>query len=1270
MILTQLIERLESSDSWHKILNHASEKSLVVSGPPGVRPALVASLSAKQPVVVVTATSKEAETIATNLQAFLNESEISYLPAWETFPHEKLSPRVDTVAKRIDIFSKLAQSGSSHPGRKISVRVLVLPIRAALQPVMKGLGEIEPLRLYAGMQISLDQLLTKLEEFHYQRTDMVGSRGEYAVRGGIVDLFIPNQDHPLRLEFFGDELEEMRPFSVSDQRSISLNISEVKVLPCRELLLSPEIRARAATQAQNFPGARELLQAAADGIYLEGIESINALLANDMVNVSSYFPSGSLVLASDPEKIRRRSKDLGDTAKEFLQAAWHNVAAGNNNIPLDLQKSAYISWDTFTAEVKEKGFGYWEISPFRADEDFNSRTVNLDFWEPEHFGGKVENAATQIQKWLSEGYEVIATAPTNGQIQRFASTLNDFEVPARVISDQVTSGHVRGDLSDSRIGDVSNTSDAQKENSNKAKTDAQKIKRSNKNKNYTAKDNSSVHGESVNQQVKNYKTDSEPKLLTGDPVVKLIKSNLTGAFGSDSLKLVILPISIITRRIGAGSSDVQKLPARRKRNVVDPLSLTPGTLVVHDQHGIGKFVRTATRTTGTGKKAITREYIVLEYAPSKRGQPGDQLWIPTDSLDQISRYLGGENPALSKMGGADWQRAKQKARSAVKEIAGELVRLYAARQASVGHAFAPDTPWQRELEDAFPYQETPDQLVTIDEVKADMEKPVPMDRIISGDVGYGKTEIAVRAAFKAIMDGKQVAVLVPTTLLASQHAETFAERYAGFPVKIASLSRFQSRQESEKVIAELASGSVDLVIGTHRLLTGNVRFKNLGIVIIDEEQRFGVEHKETLTQLRMDVDVLAMSATPIPRTLEMAVSGIREMSTLTTPPEDRHPILTYVSSYQEAQVTAAIRREILREGQVFYVHNRVSDIAKVAAKVQEMVPEATVALAHGKMNENQLEQIIQSFWNHEVDVIVCTTIVETGLDISNANTLIVDRADTMGISQIHQLRGRVGRGRQRGYAYFLYPPDKVITQTAHERLQTIATHTELGAGMQVAMKDLEIRGAGNLLGGQQSGHIAGVGFDLYVRMVSEAVRAYKQGRNPDAYSGEKEAEIRFDLPVTAHVPESYVTSERLRIEIYSKISALKSDTDQQLVQEELTDRYGELPAEVEQIFAISQLRRLARDYGIKEVSQQGGYLRFSPVELSATQLLRLRRLYPRAVQKPAVRQILVPIPSPKTAGGIEKITGETLVNEEILAFVREVLNNLFKKPTSTGVSLS
>ncbi|MDT5321713.1 MAG: hypothetical protein QOD88_4235, partial [Mycobacterium sp.] len=697
--------------------------------------------------------------------------------------------------------------------------------------------------------------------------------------------------------------------------------------------------------------------------------------------------------------------------------------------------------------------------------------------------------------------------------------------------------------------------------------------------------------------------------------------------GVPAALVIITETDLTGNRVTA--TDGKRLAAKR-RNTVDPLALTAGDLVVHDQHGIGRFVEMTERTVGGAR----REYLVLEYASSRRGQDGtDKLYVPMDSLDQLSRYVGGQAPALSRLGGSDWVNTKTKARKAVREIAGELVSLYAKRQASAGHAFGPDTPWQAEMEDAFGFTETVDQLTAITEVKTDMEKPVPMDRVICGDVGYGKTEIAVRAAFKAVQDGKQVAVLVPTTLLADQHLQTFTERMAGFPVRIKGLSRFTDTVESRAVIDGMADGNVDIVIGTHRLLQTGVRWKDLGLVVVDEEQRFGVEHKEYIKSLRTHVDVLTMSATPIPRTLEMSLAGIREMSTILTPPEERYPVLTYVGAHDDKQVAAALRRELLRDGQAFYVHNRVSSIDQAAARVRELVPEAKVAVAHGQMHEDLLETTVEGFWNREYDILVCTTIVETGLDISNANTLIVERADTFGLAQLHQLRGRVGRSRERGYAYLLYPQHAPLTETAYDRLATISQNNELGAGMAVAMKDLEIRGAGNVLGVEQSGHVAGVGFDLYVRLVGEAVEAYRAAyRGETVVSAEEPKDVRIDLPVDAHLPPDYIPSDRLRLEGYRRLAAAADDSEVDAVIEELNDRYGALPETAQRLVAVARLRLLCRAAGITEVSAASvATVRLAPITLPDSAQVRLARMYPGARYRATTATVQVPIPR---AGGV------------------------------------
>ena len=743
---------------------------------------------------------------------------------------------------------------------------------------------------------------------------------------------------------------------------------------------------------------------------------------------------------------------------------------------------------------------------------------------------------------------------------------------------------------------------------------------------------------------------------------------------AEALPLVVVTETDLTGNRVGDIAEAKRRPAKR-RNKVDPLALKQGDFVVHETHGIGKFLKMAERTIQSGDETSRREYIVLEYAPSKRGQPADQLWVPMDSLDLLSKYTGGESPHLSKMGGSDWKNTKKKARAAVREIAGELVELYAKRQAAPGHQFSPDNPWQAEMEDNFPFVETEDQMLAIDAVKHDMESTVPMDRVVVGDVGYGKTEVAIRAAFKAVQDGMQVAVLVPTTLLAQQHFDTFSERMTGFPVKIEVLSRFTSKKEAKDIFKGLADGSVDIVVGTHRLLQTGVHWKNLGLIVVDEEQRFGVEHKEHIKALKASVDVLTMSATPIPRTLEMSMAGIREMSTILTPPEDRHPVLTYVGAYEDKQVAAAIRRELLRDGQTFFIHNKVSDIEKKARELRDLVPEARVVVAHGQMNEEVLEQTVQGFWDREYDVLVCTTIVETGLDIANANTLIVENAHHMGLSQLHQLRGRVGRSRERGYAYFLYPKGATLTETSYDRLATIAQNNDLGAGMAVAMKDLEMRGAGNVLGAQQSGHIAGVGFDLYVRLVGEAVETFKslaRGEAPTV-TDEGPKEIRIDLPVDAHIPEGYIDSERLRLEVYRKLAASQNDDDLKAVIEEMEDRFGPLPQEVLRLLSVARLRHQARRAGISDITVQGTRVKFHPVELPDSKQVRLKRLYPGSSFRAAAKAINVPFPK---AG--RNVTSPKLRDTELIQWAADFLSALFDvdainvsgaQPTSNVVSV-
>ena len=1107
---------------------------------PAFFPVAAATVAAEsgRTVLLVTSTYREAEQLTTELGSLLGEEAVAYYPAWETLPHERLSPRPDTVGRRLAVLRRL------HGEDAVVPQVVVAPVRSVLQPQVRGLSTMQPVTITAGREYELSQLLADLVAAAYTRVDLVERRGEFAVRGGIVDVFAPTMEHPVRIDFFGDDVEEIRPFSVADQRSTGENLPFVTVMPCRELLLTDAVRQRARTLMRQHPELSDMLSRIEQGHAVEGMEALIPVLVDGLELLVDVLPAHSIVLTTSPELVRTRAAELVSTSQEFLEASWA-AAAGGGQSPIDLGASSYWSLADVRAHALEQGHKWWSLSPFAAgdeEEPYDASSVHsrtLRVTHPDGFRGDYEAALAHIRTTLQDGWRVLIGVEGRGLASRMVELLAEQGVTAEIT-----------DLTD------------------------------------------------------------EPR----PGVVGIVLGCFTQGWRAEQSRIDFITATELSGQQATDRSQ-QKLPSRR-RNTIEPLELQAGDPVVHETHGVGRFVEMMQRTV----QGAVRDYLVLEYAPSKRGQPGDRLFVPMDQLDQLTRYVGSESPALDKMGGAEWNKRKSKARKAVREISAELIKLYAARQATKGHAFSPDTPWQRELEDAFSYVETPDQLSAIQEVKADMEKLVPMDRLICGDVGYGKTEIAVRAAFKAVQDGKQVAVLVPTTLLVTQHHATFASRFAGFPVHLAQLSRFQSDAEARKIIDGLATGKVDVVIGTHRLLSKEVQFKDLGLVIVDEEQRFGVEHKERLKEMRVNVDVLSMSATPIPRTLETAITGIREMSVIATPPEERHPVLTFAGPYDTAQVKAAIRRELAREGQVFVVHNRVGSIEKSAAQLRELVPEARIVTAHGQMGEARLESVMQDFFERRADVLVCTTIVEAGIDISTANTLIIERSDQLGLSQLHQLRGRVGRSRERGYAYLLYPPDKPLTETSHERLATMASHTDLGAGMSIAMKDLELRGAGNLLGGEQSGHIADVGFDMYLRLVGEAVANYRgEDTTPEPV-------MRIELPIEAHLPSDYITSERLRLQMYKQIAEIRTSSDIDAVRAELIDRYGEPPPSVVDLLSVAHLRNLCREHGIEEVVTQGRNVRFSPVNLPESRQMRLARLYPGSTVKHATELILVPKP--------------------------------------------
>jgi transcription-repair coupling factor (superfamily II helicase) len=1125
-----VISAIEINPEVRDALVHSSK----IIAPSSSYPFLLAARAKERPLLVITSSSRSAEDLAHELRE-LHDVVLEF-PAWETLPHERLSPRSDTVARRIATLNSLAATHDAHP-------IVITPVRGAIHRFISATSSQPLLTLEVGQEISLTSLVEHLVLNAYSRTDLVEKRGEFAVRGGIIDVFFPLAIHPMRIDFFGDEIEEIKYFDVSDQRTQTHITEKIEILPCREFILTPEVQESARRLESKYPSASEILGKIAQGISCDGMESLVPMLIDELETITSRMPAKSEVIFIDDERIKSRTADLIATNDEFFQAAWSSASIGAS-APLPVETTTYLDWNELQAVIVEAGLIARSLNSFGSDLDTGA--TFLDFTAIEPMRGDSERAIDLLRQGLESNRSVVFSASGHGMIERFAGLFRAGDLPVKV-----------------------------------------------------------------------HHTLNE---IPARGAIHLSQSTIAHGFSSEESGILYVTERDISGSKSSGR-DGAKMPSKRKQ-AVDPLELKAGDFIVHEQHGIGRYIEMTARTINT----VTREYLVIEYASAKRGQPGDRIFVPTDSLEQVSKYIGGESPTVHRIGSGEWQKAKGRARKAVKAIAGELIRLYAARTSAPGFAFSPDTPWQRELEDAFSYIETPDQLSTIEDVKQDMERPYPMDRIICGDVGYGKTEIAIRAAFKAVQDGKQVAILVPTTLLVQQHTKTFAERYAGFPIKVAGLSRFNSAKETKTILEETLNGSADVIIGTHRLLSQDVVFKDLGLVIVDEEQRFGVEQKESLKKLRTTVDVLAMSATPIPRTLEMAVTGIREMSTITTPPEERHPILTYVGPADDAQIRAAIHRELLRDGQIFYLHNRVESIDRAAAKIQELVPEARIRVAHGQMSEGALEDVILAFWNRDFDVLVCTTIVESGLDIANANTLIVERADNFGLSQLHQLRGRVGRGRERAYAYFLFPADQPLSEVALDRLKTIATNTDLGAGMRVALKDLEIRGAGNLLGGEQSGHIADVGFDLYMRMVGEAVHDYKAGI---IETDEKNNECKVELPVNAHLSAEYVPGERLRLDLYRRLADVVTQSDVDAIEGELVDRFGELPEEAQVLLKVAALRAQAKALGVTELVSTGKFLRITPLVLPESKQLRLSRLYPGSLYKVATNSVMVTIPKPR-----------------------------------------
>ncbi len=1076
--------------------------------PPPARAFLLAGLAARVPgpLLAIVPGEREAEDLAEDLALFRDS--VVFMPAWETLPFEHVSPNAATMARRSEARYLLA---AGRPGT-----VVVASARSVSQRISPS--SPEPVSGRVGEEVGFDLLIERLAGYGYHRTDRVEARGEFSVRGGIVDLFPAGGDEPLRLDFWGDRLEDARIFSVTSQRSVE-KAGEFVAFPAREFRPDPQISADARLLLATEAWAASTWDRLSEGVLFPGMESWLPWLAPPVTALSELAPGGSLVVF-DRGRASDRSRDLLKEERDLaaaLASTW-----GHGAPPAGDHPALYL-------DLEEALTGLPLLDAPAAAARPGDRSLDVRGFDATP--GDPDSVAGGLSRLLERKMDVVVAMDGAGAADRVARVLTEagLSLPRVDRLDRAASGVLP----------------------------------------------SGVHRGFV---------------LPAPAVAVLGEREVAGRRRAH-------------RRTG---------PRRAAPDTSGYRDLSEGDYVVHYRHGIGRFEGLATRTIAR----VERDYLVVGYAA------GDKLYVPTDQLAAVRRYTGGESPRVSRMGGADWSATRSRVRKAVAAVAEQVVTLHRARAAAEGHSYSPDSPWQHELEAAFPFEETPDQLGAIQDVKADMEDPGPMDRLVFGDVGFGKTEVAIRAAFKTVLEGKQTAILCPTTLLAQQHFQTFSDRYAPYPLRVEMLSRFLTAKQQRSVVEGIATGEVDVVIGTHRLISEDVRFKDLGLLVIDEEQRFGVNAKDKIKRFRVGVDVLTLTATPIPRTLEMALTGIRDVSHIRTAPEDRLPILTYVGPFDQQAVSAAIRREILREGQVFYVHNRVQSIERAVAHLQELVPDARYAVAHGRMSEGQLEQVMLDFWNREYDVLVATTIIESGLDLPQVNTLIVERADLLGLAQLYQLRGRVGRSNQRAYAYLFHPVDHSLSEDAYRRLEAVGEATDLGSGFSLALRDLEIRGAGSVLGEVQSGHVAAVGFDLYTELVAEAVRELEG----TTIEKPEPAEVRIDLPVDAHLPDDYVVDQGSRLEAYRRLALAETHDQVEDVAREWLDRYGPLPPAAAALLDVARLRVEALRVGITEVVKLRREVRVSAVDLSASQEVRLSRIAPRAVLRAGEGAIFLPAP--------------------------------------------
>ncbi len=1081
-----------------------------------LRPYLVASLldhDPQRPAIVVAGDDRAARDLAAGLRSWLEPRTVRYYPSRGVTYESHLTPPAHLVGLRIAALDALLDpaEGRAQPHAPVVVVSAVALSEKVPDPALRPHG----FALKLGELLDLEETAADLVAAGYERVDQVEDRGQFAIRGGLLDLFPATEDRAVRVDLFGDEIESLRWFSTFTQRSLG-EAELVEVAPAAEL--APEHRELAEIAALEAPADRP------DIAELLPVENFHPFLA--------LAPADASVLLAAEEDV---APALNDHWQD-VTAAFHDQDAHR----------LYESPEAITGALAQRA--WIRLSSIDQDQPFSFRGQTADI-----AARGLAQAEPELEKLVRSRYRTVVAFAQRGDGERAAYNLGRLKV--RWL-DPGAAGSGAPNPGPAPPGPIN----------------------------------------------------------IGPTGLVFAHARLQTGFIAPQFRLAVIPEHRLLRRRRAASAR----PERRRGVLRSFAELRTGDFVVHEDHGIAHFAGFDTKTVA----GVTRDYLYLEYAGS------DRVFVPVDQLSKISRYVGagGAHPALSKLGGARWDTLKSRARRAAQELAGELLNLYAERKRRAGHTFGADTDWQREFEDAFPFTETPDQRDAIEFVKADMESPRPMDRLICGDVGYGKTEVALRAAFKAVQDGKQAMMLVPTTILAQQHFGTFTERLHDYPVTIEHVSRFRPAAEQRASVARFAAGQVDILIGTHRLLSRDVRARDLGLLIVDEEQRFGVKQKELLRQLKLKVDVISMSATPIPRTLQMSLAGVRDISVIETPPEGRRPVKTYVGEYDEELVRGALEREHRRGGQAFFLHNRVESIEETAVRLRGLCPAMRFEVAHGQMDERGLEKRMLRFLRGEADVLVCTSIIESGIDIPQANTLVVERSDVFGLAQLYQIRGRVGRSRERAYAYLLYPSAAALTPDAAQRLSALSDFTELGAGFKVAMRDLEIRGAGNLLGDEQSGHVAALGFELYMQMLDEAVAASASGDGADGSMDEDWEPVRLDVNVDAYVPVDYIPYEQAKVDVHRRIAGAREVAELALLRDELEDRFGELPEPLRNLLALQQARIKLGQAGARAVTFRGGRLSVTPIELDSVRAKRLRAQIPEALYESGKSQLSLRVP--------------------------------------------